>query len=266
MSRPAEYCHLGVNWFTGCRMIHSCAQFCWAQRFAERMRGRFGYPADDPFRPTFHEEVFQRPLPTKPRVICLNFMGDWAYATKEQKRRMLGRVGLYPQHVFLALTKEPDAFAYDSWDFPPNLWFGVSASTTFDLSYRLRVLRRLAVRGKWLSLEPILEPLDAASVCNAFEACGNLRWVVVGCQSGPKAKETWGGNSPFGSGWAIYDWTEQVIGICKDYAIPVWVKQLPTQKKGGPPRVSHNPADWPEELRVQERPYTLRRVFEEGTR
>ena len=262
MSKPAEYCHLGVNWFTGCRMTHPCAQFCWARRFAERMRGRFGYPADDPFRPTFHEDVFQRPLPRKPRVICLNFMGDWAYASFKQKERMLGRMMEYPQHVFLALTKLPFAFTDGELRMPLNLWFGVSASTALDVSRRLRMARKVFAPHVWLSLEPLLEWLDDATIRNALDACGPVRWVVVGCQSGPRAKKAWGGSAKFSFGWAIYEWVEHVIRVCKDYAIPVWVKQLPIQRKGEAPRVSHDPADWPEELRVQEVPYTLRRVFE----
>ena len=38
---------------TGCTPVSDGCKNCYARRMAARLRGRYGYPADDPFRVTF---------------------------------------------------------------------------------------------------------------------------------------------------------------------------------------------------------------------
>ena len=40
------------NWFTGCEPGLPYWPRCWARALANRLKGRYGYPADEPFRPT----------------------------------------------------------------------------------------------------------------------------------------------------------------------------------------------------------------------
>jgi len=43
-----EWCHSTWNPITGC-------QNCYAERIAKRLRGRCGYPEDDPFKVTLED-------------------------------------------------------------------------------------------------------------------------------------------------------------------------------------------------------------------
>jgi len=251
MSRPALYCELGINWFTGCRGGLPCQEWCWARRMANRLRGRCGYPEDEPFRPTFHQEVFERPLPKARKTIALNFMGDWAFASDEQKQAMLDRMEAEWRHRFLTLTKWPAEF--HRFTMPPNCWFGVSASTNADLARQLRWARDVFTHRFWLSLEPLLEAPDLKAIADAIYEGRSPDWVVVGCRSGPGARWSWG--HPYGSReHAVHQWTRSVVNICKAIGIPVWVKQLPVLRQGRW-RVSDEPADWPADLRIQETPW-----------
>lgn len=51
------WCDLTINPITGCR--NGC-KYCYAERFAKRLAGRAGYPAEDPFQPTFHPDKLEK--------------------------------------------------------------------------------------------------------------------------------------------------------------------------------------------------------------
>lgn len=46
------------NPLTGCS---AGCDYCWAKPMAVMNKGKFGYPADDPFRPTFHLDRLREP-------------------------------------------------------------------------------------------------------------------------------------------------------------------------------------------------------------
>ena len=77
-----------------------------------------------------------------------------------------------PQWNFLFLTRFPERMAeFD--EFPDNAWVG----TTVDLQARVRnaerAMQMLKAKKKWLSCEPMLEPLR-------FEDLSIFQWVVIG--------------------------------------------------------------------------------------
>jgi len=270
MSRPAKYCDLGANWFTGCEPGLPCWERCWARAMANRLKGRYGYPADEPFRPTFHEAALAKPLPRKPKVIAANFMGDWALATAGEVFEMVVAMDLPGRaHTFLTLTKRPGLLATKLRCFSslaPNIWLGTSASTQAELDERLPALLAIPAAHYWLSLEPLLGPVDlgdALSQCS-IEDDGStppwVNWVVVGCESGRRAR--WGqphmryhpADGLVSDILDVADWTYSTVIQCRAAGVPVWVKQLPVFRDGRW-RVSDDPADFPEDLRVQERPF-----------
>ena len=288
MSRPAKYCDLGANWFTGCEPGLPCWERCWARAMANRLKGRYGYPADEPFRPTFHEAALAKPLPRKPAVIALNFMGDWALASRDRITDMLAMMSTYPQHTFLTLTKRPHLFTNKMVSiYPDNVWLGTSASTQAELDARLPALLAIPAAHYWVSLEPILGPVDLRCVAAARVADGrwgvdyldteyqHVDWVAVGCESGPRAR--WGRRGQCwcadGGGlvcpqddccddepacdvceYEVNGWTRSVVAQCRAAGVPVWVKQVPVLRDGAS-RVSDDPEAFPEDLRVQERPF-----------
>lgn len=71
--------------------------------------------------------------------------------------------------------------------------------------------------------------------------CGNwqggLHWVICGGESGPKARPM------------QLDWVRSLRDQCQAAGVALWVKQIEVDG-----RVTHDPADWPEDLRVQQFP------------
>lgn len=121
------------NPVTGCSPVSSGCKNCYAKRMAQRLRGRFGYPKDDPFRVTFHPDRLDQPLRWhKPRRIFVCSMGDLFHDDVFKFKSspfdsglgcLLGSYVVYtdyptldaafavmersPLHTFLLLTKRP---------------------------------------------------------------------------------------------------------------------------------------------------------------
>jgi protein gp37 len=65
-------------------------------------------------------------------------------------------------------------------DWPDNVWMGVSVERA-DYAHRIDQLRRTRAKVRFLSLEPLLGPL------NDLDLAG-IHWVIVGGESGPGAR------------------------------------------------------------------------------
>lgn len=50
------------NPVTGCTPIAAGCKNCWAKRMVGRLAGRYGYSAQEPFRPTLHADRMMEPL------------------------------------------------------------------------------------------------------------------------------------------------------------------------------------------------------------
>jgi protein gp37 len=67
------------NPVTGCSPISEGCKNCYAKKMAARLAGRFGYPADEPFRPgTLHSDKLTEPLNVKKpqRIFVCSMDGD----------------------------------------------------------------------------------------------------------------------------------------------------------------------------------------------
>jgi protein gp37 len=171
------------NPVTGC--LHNCP-YCYARDIAERF-----YPQG--FAPTFVREALTAPQHTKVpgsadgdpawrRVFTCSMADlfgkwvpqDWLDAVFEQ-------IVAAPQWEFLCLTKFPQRLATLDW--PDNVWAG----TTVDRQHRVDLAQRhfaeVQAGVKWLSCEPLLEPLR-------FDSLEMFDWVVIGaCTASTGAPE-----------------------------------------------------------------------------
>ncbi len=96
---------------TGCSPVSEGCQNCWAKRFSQRLRGRCGYPEDNPFRVTLHPERLDEPLRwRKPKRVFTGSMTDLFHDEVPDKflDRIFAVIALCPQHTFLILTKRPE--------------------------------------------------------------------------------------------------------------------------------------------------------------
>lgn len=177
----------GISWagwswnpVTGC--LHGC-DYCYARAIANRFTD--AYPAG--FTPLFHHERLDAPAntaipaarrddPAYRRVfVCsmADLYGRWV--PDEWIQQVHASMLASPQWEYLLLTKFPAR--YVGLELPPNSWVG----TSVDEQKRVRIaedaFRKIdGVKVKWLSLEPLREPLE-------FSDLSMFDWVVIGAQT-----------------------------------------------------------------------------------
>lgn len=171
------------NPVTGC--LHDCP-YCYARDIANRF-----YPQK--FVPTFHEDRLtapkNTPVPDSPdersrRVFTCSMadlFGNWV--PQEWIDAVFEAVRDNAQWEYLMLTKFPQRLASIEW--PDNVWVG----TTVDRQYRVEIAEK-AFRGvkagvKWLSCEPLLEPLKFTSL-EMFDLV-----VIGGASKSSQTEEFW---------------------------------------------------------------------------
>jgi len=179
----------GISWaewswnpVTGC--LHGC-NYCYARDIATSERFKAAYPVG--FTPLFHHERLDAPkntvIPAQHRddpawrrvFVCsmADLYGRWVpdeWVTQVHKACLDS-----PQWDYIHLTKFPSR--YVGLDFPASSWVG----TSVDEQKRVRIaedaFRNIGdVRVKWLSLEPLREPLE-------FTDLSMFDWVVIGAQT-----------------------------------------------------------------------------------
>jgi protein gp37 len=174
-----------INPITGCRNFGRpdiCGDYCYAARMARRLKGRFGYPSDDPFRPTFHPDRLQeinRKRKKIPSRIFLNSMADWfgEGVDPDWIRQIVEAVSQNEDDIFFVLTKRPERMLemLHCISLPQNLWWGVSVTKQQDLG-RIATLRD-ALPGvhKFVSFEPLHGPISSDYV--------GIEWAIIGAES-----------------------------------------------------------------------------------
>jgi protein gp37 len=168
-------------------------------------------------------------------------------------------------------------YAYE-WPLP-NVWEGVSIEDQATADERIPLLLQTPAAVRFLSVEPLLGPVNLTElghdgdgvidclrgedwiqdwygdeqtrlirrVVNRRE---RIDWVIVGGESGPGARP------------CNIEWVRDIVRQCKAASVPPFVKQLganwtnnfvgvhtPTRDRKGA-----DPAEWPEDVRVQEFP------------
>jgi protein gp37 len=176
----------------------------------------------------------------------------------------------------------------------PNVWLGATAEDQLRLDDRWGYLNHCPAAVRFLSLEPMLGPIDLDRKLGRWSecpACGEgvkldedgccatcgedayrwgVDWVIVGGESGPRARP------------CDARWIRNVVAKCRKAEVPCFVKQLGRYALGGPRDIeevnairekreirrgcpdgtwrlaldgeARLPALWPHDLRVQEYP------------
>lgn len=181
---------------------------------------------------------------------------DWLLLTKRPQnwRQRLAEV------LAEMLQKKP----WDAWDFvdgwlnghaPPNVWFGVSVENQKRAEERIPELLKIPAKLRWLSVEPLLGPIEIPSDWFHGYWRKNLsnegfHWMVIGGESG------------YGSRPCTVNWIRYLVHRCRRSDVPVFVKQLganPVDSNNIPfDGISHpkggDPSEWPEDLRIRQFP------------
>ncbi|WP_096701029.1 DUF5131 family protein [Magnetospirillum sp. 15-1] len=111
---------------------------------------------------------------------------------------------------FLICTKRSERMAEMSatLPIPRSVWIGVTCGCNKSL-HRLDDLRKVRAAVRFVSVEPLLEPIDLTP----WLADGTLQWVIVGGESG--------------KGWRKMEkaWAEAILRQCQQYGVPFFLKQ-----------------------------------------
>lgn len=209
-----EWTNSTWNPVTGCTKVSQGCKHCYAQRFAERFRGVPGHPFEQGFDLKLWEDRLDLPLTWKEhRRIFVNSMSDLYHEEVPIHfiLRVFATMGKAKQHTFQILTKRAKRLGELGGILPwrPNIWQGVSIES-MDLEWRADELRKVPAEVRFLSLEPLLGPLDGLNL-------DGIQWVIVGGESGPGARPI------------RKVWVRALRDRCRREAIPFFFKQW-----GGP--------------------------------
>ena len=200
---------------TGCN--HGC-DYCYARAIATSRDMAAYYPAG--FTPLFHHERLDAPAntpvpgraaadPAHGRVfVCsmADLFGAWV--PQEWIDQVVASTVANPQWEYLYLTKFPQR--YDRLQLPASGWIGASVDEQHRAEPTLAAMRKVSgVKVKWLSLEPLLEPIK-------FSTLEGIDMIVIGAQS-----ENIGQNSSFSP---PFEWVADLVATARRDGCKVWLK------------------------------------------
>ena len=120
----------------------------------------------------------------KGKKIFVNSMSDLFHEKVPLSfiRRVFDVIRDTRHHTYQILTKRSKRLKKVAFQlkWPQNLWMGVSVENG-DYIYRIDELKSTGSYIKYLSLEPLIGPLDHLNLVN-------IDWVIVGGESGPGAR------------------------------------------------------------------------------
>lgn len=173
------------NPVTGCSKISPGCKFCYAERMARRLQAMGSPNYRNGFETTLHLHALEIPLKwKKPQIVFVNSMSDLFHddVPLEFIQRVYEVMAQASHHQFQVLTKRAERLEKISKDliWSNNVWMGVSIESA-DYLYRIKHLRKTDAKIKFLSLEPLLGPLNRMNL-------KEMDWVIVGGESGPGAR------------------------------------------------------------------------------
>lgn len=213
------------NPVTGC--LHGC-DYCYARKIANRFGNKYlpygdgineidfhvdGEKGIDPypfgFEPTLHRYRLNEPArKTKPRNIFVcsmaDLFGDWVPDSWIED--VFRACEAAPQHRYLFLTKNPKRYKELQFKIPlptsERYWYG---TTLTDIDGET-----LHFGGKncFLSIEPILEPINAVDMWKRFG------WAIVGAETGNRKDKV----------IPKREWIESIVAECRKYNVPIFMK------------------------------------------
>lgn len=198
------------NPVTGCTKVSQGCKHCYAERMARRLEAMGSDRYRNGFEVTLHPDLLDVPRGWRqPRVVFVNSMSDLFHddIPLAYIQRVFATMRDCPHHTFQVLTKRSERLVevarHLPW--PSNVWMGVSVEDSRVLN-RVRDLQRVPAAVRFLSLEPLIGPLEALPL-------EGIHWAIVGGESGPKARPM------------RREWVTSIFRQCRAARVPFFFKQ-----------------------------------------
>ncbi len=208
------------NPMTGCTKVSIGCKNCYAERLAKRLKAMGQPNYRNGFKPTLHPNMLELPLQwKKPQMVFVNSMSDIFHedAPEDFIKKIFSVMAKAHWHIFQVLTKRSDRLLElaDDLKWESNIWMGVTVESE-ENTLRIDHLRQSPAKVKFLSLEPLLGPLQELNLYG-------MNWVIAGGESGPNARIM------------RKKWVIDVKDQCEKVIIPFFFKQWggTNKKKSG---------------------------------
>jgi protein gp37 len=231
------------NPWVGCAKVSPACDHCYAESWARRA-GQLGLWQGERRRTSAAN--WQKPLKWErdyipgARVFCASLADVFDNQVPAEWRDDLwSMIRATPNLDWQLLTKRPQNIAKmlppDWGDGYPNVWLGTTVENQTEAHRRIPHLLAVPATVRFLSCEPLLDPLDLTRMFHSPLAFAqSMHWVICGGESG--------------SGWRPMnlEWARSLRDQCKDAGVPFFMKQMGGLRKPFPPI--------PDDLMVREFP------------
>ena len=191
-----EWTRHTFNPWWGCTKVSPACDHCYAETWAKRT-GFDVWGADAPRR-RLGDDYWNQPLRwdqdaaqtgRRARVFCASMADvfEWDRALDNLRERLWTLIESTPNLDWLLLTKRPHlARRLAPWAsvWPTHVWLGTTVENQLFADRRIGFLLDVPCRYRFLSCEPLLEPVDLSA------HIGGLHWVIAGGESGGRARPT----------------------------------------------------------------------------
>ena len=177
-----EWTDMTWNPTTGCTKVSAGCKFCYAEIMTRRLKGMGQEKYKDGFKVVkTHPDSLAVPYTWKTsKVVFVNSMSDLFHEKVPLSfiKDVFAVMNDTPQHVYQVLTKRAERLAevHTELKWTHNIWMGVSVEDE-RVVQRIDLLRNTKARVKFLSLEPLIGPLEGLNL-------KKIDWVIVGGESG----------------------------------------------------------------------------------
>lgn len=205
-----EWTEMTWNPTTGCTKVSKGCKFCYAEIMTRRLKAMGVSKYKDGFEIRVHEDQLNIPYTWKnAKIVFVNSMSDLFHneVPLDFIKRVFHVMNKNPQHVFQVLTKRADRLLeiHKELRWTHNIWMGVSVENEKVVN-RIDFLRKTRAKVKFLSLEPLIGPLENMNL-------KKIDWVIVGGESGHNPRPM----KP--------DWVLDIQQQCEDAEVAFFFKQ-----------------------------------------
>lgn len=216
-----EWTHHTFNPWRGCTKVSTGCKNCYAERLSVRNPAVLGVWGDDGVRSMASEDYWHQPVAwnsaarkadERRRVFCASLADVFEDRPElvEPRARLSRLINATRNLDWLLLTKRPENVnrlmpSRVWWDGAANVWLGTSIENQAAVEQRIPLLLRTPAAVKFLSVEPLLAPIDLNP--HLWPQCMGPRevhelahdgglycdersidWVICGGESGPGAR------------------------------------------------------------------------------